>query len=99
MVALSANPKAEAEAAPNVASANSNGGKAASENHERTPPSPDLEAELTEVHELCAKLITLVPPTKAAPLLSEQGSCNRHEGRKLLRAGPHGSPSVKVVGD
>ena len=41
---LNANPKAEAGAGPNVA--DSNGGEAASEDHERTPPSPDLEAEL-----------------------------------------------------
>jgi hypothetical protein len=32
--------------------------------------SPGLESELADVDELCAKLITLVPPTKAVPLLS-----------------------------
>ena len=32
--------------------------------------SPGLEADLTEVDELCAKLITLVPPAKAAALIS-----------------------------
>ncbi len=98
---LTANPKAEA--GPNVSPADSNGGGVASEDHARTPPSPVLEAELTQVHELCAKLITLVPPAKAAPLLSGQGTSeppmNRTEGRKPLRAGPLGSPSVKVVRD
>jgi hypothetical protein len=32
--------------------------------------SPGLESELAEVDELCAKLITLVPPAKAVPLIS-----------------------------
>jgi hypothetical protein len=33
--------------------------------------SPGLEGPLAEVDELCAKLITLVPPAEAAPLISE----------------------------
>jgi hypothetical protein len=32
--------------------------------------SPGLESELAEVDELCAKLITLVPPAKGVPLIS-----------------------------
>jgi hypothetical protein len=32
--------------------------------------SPGLESELAEVDELCAKLITLVPPASAVPLIS-----------------------------
>jgi hypothetical protein len=32
--------------------------------------SPDLEPDLAVVEELCAKLITLVPPSEAVPLIS-----------------------------
>jgi hypothetical protein len=57
-----------------------------------------LEAELDEVHELCAKLITLVPPAEAVPLLAgrdAQRPVNRIEGRKPLRAGSLRRPSVR----
>jgi hypothetical protein len=104
IMGLNADPKAGAsKAEPNIASAESNGGEAASEYHENTLPSPALEAELDEVQELCAKLITLVPPAEAVPLLREQGPSegpvNRFEGRKRLPPGPHGYPTVKVVVD
>jgi hypothetical protein len=85
------------KAEPSSASAECNAGEVA---HTPAPlPSPGLEAELAEVHDLCAKLITLVPPVEAAPLLREQGPSEgpliRFEGRKPLRPGPLGSPSVK----
>jgi hypothetical protein len=60
--------------------------------------SPGLEADLAEVDELCAKLITLVPPAKAIPLISEVPQAKvapvnaerptRFEGRKLILAWP-----------
>jgi hypothetical protein len=98
VLALNANPKADApQAEPNTASAESVGGEVA------TPPSPALEIELVEVPELCAKLITLVPPAEAAPLLRDQGlsegPVNWIEGRKRLPPGPLGYPSLKVVVD
>jgi hypothetical protein len=93
VVTLNAIPKGEAAATvPDIAS-----------------PEPDvaskhalqslaLEAELDEVHELCAKLITLVPPAEAIPLLAghdARGPVNRIEGRKPLRAGSPRRPSVR----
>jgi hypothetical protein len=58
---------------------------------EQTPvPTFELEPELAEVDELCAKLITLAPPKEALPLLSEptQRSMPSDESRKRLRPWP-----------
>jgi hypothetical protein len=67
--------------------------------------SPGLEADLAMVDGLCAKLITLVPPAKAAPLISEVSQARAapisemtverpkpFEGRKLILAWPTPSP-------
>jgi hypothetical protein len=104
VIALNADPKTGAsKVEPNIASAESNGSEAASEYHEITLPSPALEAEMADVDELCAKLITLVPPAEAVPLLQEhgpsEGPVNRVEGRRRLPPGPQGYPTVKVVID
>jgi hypothetical protein len=44
----------------------------ASQDHEFALPSPGLQPDLTEVDELCARLIALTPPAEALPLLSEK---------------------------
>jgi hypothetical protein len=57
----------------------------------QTPvPSLELESELTQVDELCAKLITLAPPKEALPLLSESTPCSvpSDGSRKRLRPWP-----------
>jgi hypothetical protein len=55
------------------------------------PPSlRGLNAELTVIDGLCAKLISLVPPDEAVPLLNEDSNVKveKPEGRKLLLAWP-----------
>lgn len=74
-------------------------GKDAQEHKPDAPPlSPGLENGIAEVEELCAKLIALVPPTKALPLLSNVPSVQamttllgpksdrltKYHGRKLV---------------
>jgi hypothetical protein len=97
VIALNADPGASKVEA-NVAPAESNGSEAAGEHHENTLPSPALEAEMAEVHELCAKLITLVPPAEAVPPLQQHGPSegNGVEGRRRLPPGPQGYPTVKA---
>jgi hypothetical protein len=62
---------------------------------EGTPtPSPDVVTELSKVDLLCAKLITLAPPSAALPLLTEserpprEDRKARQDGRERLRAWP-----------
>ena len=64
--------------------------------------SADLEAELTEVDGLCAKLITLVPPAQATPLVAKVPEARtaplpselkaespaKFEGRRLVQVWP-----------
>jgi hypothetical protein len=58
-----------------------------------TPVPPlelELESELAQVDELCAKLITLAPPKEALPLLSESTPCSVSSdgSRRRLRPWP-----------
>jgi hypothetical protein len=99
VIALNADPKTGAsKVEANIAPTESNGSEAAGEYHENTLPAPALEAEMAEVHELCAKLITLVPPAEAVPLLQQHGPSegNGVEGRRRLPPGPQGYPTVKA---
>ena len=52
--------------------------------------SPGLEGDLAVVDGLCAKLIALAPPDKAAPLISDKKAERpaHFEGRKLILAWP-----------
>jgi hypothetical protein len=92
IMALNANSKVEtSKTEPNKGPPQSNGGEVVAEKH--TPQSPDPEAgtSLVERHELCAELITLVPPAEVAPQPSEQDAerpVDRIEGRRLLQAWP-----------
>jgi hypothetical protein len=62
--------------------------------------SPGLEADLAVVDGLCAKLITLVPPAKAAPLISEKKAerPTQFEGRKLILAWPTSAERSRPAG-
>jgi hypothetical protein len=67
--------------------------------------SPGLESDLAQVDELCAKLITLVPPAEAAPLIAAVPQVKpaplisevraerptQFEGRKRILAWPRGA--------
>jgi hypothetical protein len=80
-------------AEPNVASALAE--DAAAEHARKWKSSRGLEAELIEVDELCAKLITLAPPETALPLLKENTPEKPVEpvgGRKPLLAWPPQEP-------
>jgi hypothetical protein len=81
-MALEANRRADLKAEP----AKSSGGEIPNEDLHNAS---SLEAELDEVDTLCAKLITLVAPANAVPLLSEKESLERTvsplQDRKLLR--------------
>jgi hypothetical protein len=44
----------------------------------------EMEFEVVEIDELCAKLITLVPPKKAAPLLPPTRAASRVRERRLV---------------
>jgi hypothetical protein len=81
-MALEANRRADLKAEP----AKSSGGEIPNEDPHNAS---GLEAELDEVDTLCAKLITLVAPANAVPLLSEKESLERTvsplQDRKLLR--------------
>jgi hypothetical protein len=80
--ALDANRRADLKAEPAITS----GGEIPNEDLHNAS---SLEAELDEVDALCAKLITLVPPANAVPLLSEEESrwtVSPPEDRKLFRA-------------
>jgi hypothetical protein len=74
-------------------------GRSAGKDEPDAPPlSPGLENGIAEVEELCAKLIALVPPAKALPLLSNVPSVQamttlpgpqsdrltKYHGRKLV---------------
>jgi hypothetical protein len=69
-MALDANRSADLKAEPAISS----GGEIPNEDLHNAS---GLEAELDEVDALCAKLITLVPPSNAVPLLSEKESLER----------------------
>ena len=62
--------------------------------------SPGLEADLAVVDGLCAKLITLAPPAKAAPLISEKKAARptQFEGRKLILAWPTSAERSRPAG-
>jgi hypothetical protein len=62
--------------------------------------SPGLEADLAVVDGLCAKLITLAPPAKAAPLISEKKAerPTQFEGRKLIQAWPTSAERSRPAG-
>jgi hypothetical protein len=80
-MALDANCKADFKAEP----AESSGEEIPNEDPHNAS---GFEAELDEVDALCAKLITLVPPTNAVPLLSENESrrtVSPPHDRKLFR--------------
>jgi hypothetical protein len=89
------NPTLENTVASEAEPVPEHGDKARSEG---TPArSPDVEIELSEVDLLCAKLITLAPPSAALPLLTERESNvsppledreARRDGRERLRAWP-----------
>jgi hypothetical protein len=60
----------------------------------QTPvPSLELESELTQVDELCAKLITLAPPKEALPcfLSRHRARCLRTEAANDSDLGPNGN--------
>jgi ProP effector len=67
---MALNARAAEPAAAEASLTSSERGVAVGDNM-RAPP-PELEGELANVDELCAKLITLVPPKEALPLLSKQ---------------------------
>jgi hypothetical protein len=79
-MALDANRRADLKAEPAISS----GGEIPEEDLHNVS---GLEAELDEVDALCAKLITLVPPANAVPLLSEKESRRTvpPQDRKLFR--------------
>jgi hypothetical protein len=81
------------KAEPNLASASAE--DAPAEHARERKSSRGLEAELIEVDELCAKLITLAPPETALPLLKENTPEKPVEpvgGRKPLLAWPPQEP-------
>jgi hypothetical protein len=96
---LNAIPESEAfRAEPTIGSPPSNAGEVVAEHLVHVPQSPDLDVgtSLAEGDELCAKLITLVPPAEAIPLLSGREAerpVNRIEGRRLLLAWPVQKPN------
>jgi hypothetical protein len=100
IMALNANPKAQApKAEPTIASAQSNDGRIIAEDDLGcSPQSPNLDVGTSraEGDELCARLITLVPPAEAIPLISGQEAETHEghvEGRRLLQAWPVHKPS------
>jgi hypothetical protein len=52
--------------------------------HEKDARQLELELETAQIHELCAKLITLVPPQEAAPLLVPDSALSGARERRLV---------------